>query len=208
MSQSEARQPSFDSDRQRLGGVYAKGLMGAAEKHQVVDRVLEQFDSLIDDALDKLPKFEQLLSSPRVSVESKLAVLDRTFADRMSPTFLNFLKVVAQHHRLDCLREMRSAFRSLYNEAHGRVAVEVRTADSVDRQLLEQITVELTAKLKREVDVSSTVQPDLLGGMVVRVGDTLFDGSLKNRLDALRADTRDRTTELVRDSLQRFIGSE
>ncbi len=208
MSQSDSKNSSFDSGRQHLGTVYAKGLLGAAEKHQVVEPVLAQFDSFVDDVLEKLPDLEQLISSPRVGLDVKLELLDRAFAKKTSPTFLNFLKVVAQHGRLDCLREIRAAFRGLYNETHGRVEVEIRTANPIDSQFLEQITLQLTTALGRQVEVDPQVDKELLGGLVVRVGDTLFDGSLQNGLDQMRSDALDRTSELVRDSIQRFIGSE
>ena len=75
----------------------------------MTDRVLAELDSLIDDVLDKLADFEQLLASPRIGLDEKNRILDEAFAGRMTPLLLNFLKVTARHGRLDCLRQIRAA---------------------------------------------------------------------------------------------------
>lgn len=90
MAQSSSGR-SFDSFRERLGAVYAKGLLGAAEGQRQTDRVLAELDSLVDDVLERLAQFELFLASPRVRLEDKLRVLDTAFASRMAPLLLNFL---------------------------------------------------------------------------------------------------------------------
>jgi F-type H+-transporting ATPase subunit delta len=196
---------SFDSSRQRLGAVYAKGLLRAAEGQRVTDRVLAELDSLVDDVLNRLEKFERFLASPRIRVEEKTRILDLVFATRMTPLFLKFLKVVARHGRLDCLREIRSAAQRLYTEMLGRVEVTVRTATPLGGPLRTQIEARLVAALGKPVDLRCEVKPELLGGIQVRVGDTVYDGSLDSRLDKMQADTVSRTAQLIRESLQRFL---
>lgn len=207
MAQSSPR-TSFDSSRERLGSVYAKGLLSAAEGQQVTDRVLAELDSLIDDVLDRLEKFELFLASPRVRLEDKLHALDLAFASRVTPLFLNFLKVVARHGRLDCLRQIRNSAKRQYSELLGRVAVTVKSATPLSVLLRRQIEERLVAVLGKQVDLQCIVDPVLLGGLQVRVGDTVFDGSLDSRLDRMRAETLSRTTQLIRDSLQRFLITE
>jgi F-type H+-transporting ATPase subunit delta len=196
---------TFDSPRERLGAVYAKGLLGAAEGQQVTDRVLAELDALIDDVLDRLERFEQFLASPRVRLEDKIRTLDAAFAHRVTPLFLNFLKVVARHGRLDCLRQIRDSAKRQYSALLGRVGVTVKSATPLSVALRGQIEQRLVAALGKQVDLRCLVDPALLGGLQVRVGDTVFDGSLDSRLDKMQADTRHRTTELIRDSLQRFL---
>lgn len=207
MAQSSSGR-SFDSIRERLGAVYAKGLLGAAEGRQQTDRVLAELDSLVDDVLERLAQFELFLASPRVRLEDKLRVLDAAFAPRMTPLLLNFLKVVARHGRLDCLRQIRHSARRQYSVLLGRVEVTVKSAAPVDVPLRRHIEQRLVAALDQPVDVQWQVDPALLGGLQVRVGDTVFDGSLDSRLDTLQAEMRRRTTELIRDSLQRFLTTE
>jgi F-type H+-transporting ATPase subunit delta len=199
---------SFDRSRERLGSIYAKGLLGAAEAQHLTDRVLAELDSLIDDVLSRLEKFEQFLASPRIRVEEKTRILDLVFASRMTPLFLNFLKVVARHGRLDCLRQIRTSAKRQYSELLGRVEVTVKTATPLTDQLRRRIEQRLVAVLGKQVDLRCTVNPELLGGLQVRVGDTVFDGSLDNRLDKMQAETLHRATQLIRDSLQRFLITE
>jgi F-type H+-transporting ATPase subunit delta len=194
----------FDTGRQHLGKVYAKGLLAAADKAGVTEAVLGELRSLVDDVLDKLPKFAAALESPRLSHEEKLSLLDRAFRGKMNPLLLNFLKVVSRHGRLDCLRAIEHEARQLYNEARGRLEVHVRTAEPVDQDLLASITQRLSEALKSELDVHSEVDPELLGGVVVRVGDTVYDGSVANRLERLRAVTLAKTQQEMRHALARF----
>ncbi len=208
MNESSSKRISFDTNRERLGKIYAKGLLGAAESQRQTKHVLEELDSLLDDVFEELPDLEQILASPRISVDEKNGMLEKAFGGRMTPLFLNFLKVTARHDRLDCLRHIRAATRKLYNDMTGRVEVTVETADAISQEVASQIEQRLTAALGRQVELCCSVNPDLLGGLVVRVGDTVYDGSLSRRLEKMRGDTLDQTARLIRDSLQRFTVSD
>ena len=107
----------------------------------------------------------------------------------MTPLFLNFLKVVARHGRLDCLRQIRNSAKRQYSELLGRVAVTVKSATPLSVSLRRQIEQRLVAVLGKQVDLQCIVDPVLLGGLQVRVGDTVFDGSLDSRLDRMHAET-------------------
>ena len=205
MIMAESSHSTFDSSRERLGAVYAKGLLGAAEGPGLIDRVVAELDSLVDDVLERMASFEAFLASPRVSLEEKNRILDVAFASHMTPLFLNFLKVVARHGRLDCLREIRAAAHEQYNAMQGRVEVVVQTATPLSGSVRTQIEQRLVAALGQQVVLQCSVHPELLGGLLVRVGDTVFDGSLDNRLDKMQFEMANRTTQIIRDSLQRFL---
>lgn len=194
----------FDSGRQYLGKVYAKALLGATEKTGKTDAVLAELDSLVHDVLAKLPKLSALLDSPRVPSEEKVKILDRAFAHQMSKELLNFLKVASKHGRLDCLAAINAAAKDLYNELRGRVEVQVRTAEPVGPEQLDKIANQLRLALKRDVELRVAVDPALLGGLVVRIGDTVYDGSVANRLRRLRDETLDKTAIQIRQALDRF----
>ena len=199
---------AYDSGHQHLGTVYGKALLGAAEKIGQTETVLAEFESLVGDVLDKLPQLEALLSAPRVSHEEKLALLDRTFGGKMSPVMLSFLKVVSSHGRLDTLRAILRASQQLYNKMRNRVEVLVETAAPLNNQLQSAINNRLTQVLGREVVLSTDVNPDLLGGLVVRIGDTVYDGSLAGRLNQMRTVTLEHTTQAIRQSADRFALSD
>ncbi len=204
MAKSRSTPGTFDPARQRLGTVYAKALLGATEKAGQTDRVLEELDSLVADVLDKLPDFEETLRTPRIGPEEKVQLLERVFASRVSPLFMNFLKVAAQHERLDALRAIQRAARKLYNEMRNRVEVLVETAAPLSNQLRGSIAARLGKLLGREVVLTTEINPDLLGGLVVRVGDTVYDGSLAGKLKAMEAVTLEQTTQRLRESLDQF----
>ena len=194
----------FDTGQQHLGGVYAKALLGAAQTAGIAEQVLEELDSLVADVLDRLPKLEATLATPSVPYEAKLRLLDRAFAGRMSLTLLNFLKVAARHRRLDCLRAVQRALHQLYNESTGRVDVYVRTAQPLTAALRAEVIARLEAQLGCRVNLRATVAEGLIGGMVVRVGDTLYDGSVAMQLKRLREDALEKTAQALQQSLERF----
>jgi F-type H+-transporting ATPase subunit delta len=204
MPASRSKKTAIDTARQRVGTVYAKALLGAAEKAGQTDGVLAELESLVTDVLEKLPDFDEALRTPRIAHEEKVRLLDRVFGGKMSPLLLNFLKVVSQHERLDCLRAIERAARTLYNQLRHRVEVLVESATPISNQLQYTIASRLKQVLGRDVVLSTDVNPDLLGGLVVRVGDTVYDGSLAGRLKQMQAVTLEKTTETIRESLERF----
>jgi F-type H+-transporting ATPase subunit delta len=204
MAENGQNRASFDSGRQHLGAVYAKALLGATEKLGQTEPVLEQLESLVADVLDRLPQFEAALSTPRIAVEEKVRILQKAFGGRMSPVLLNFLNVAAQHGRLDCLRAIARQARHYYNELRNRVEVRLQSAQPLSNPLRELIASRLQQLLGREVDLQSQVDPELLGGIVVRVGDTVYDGSLANKLNRMRGVALERTARTMRGSLDRF----
>ena len=204
MAKSRSTPGTFDPAKQRLGTVYAKALLGASEKAGQTDRVLEELDSLVADVLDKLPDFEEALRTPRIGPEEKIQLITRVFGSRVSPLLLNFLKVAAQHERLDTLRAIQRAARKIHNEMRNRIEVLVETAAPISNQLRSSITTRLSQMLRREVVLTAEINPDLLGGLLVRVGDTIYDGSLRGKLKAMEAVTLDHATQTIRQSLERF----
>jgi F-type H+-transporting ATPase subunit delta len=205
MADIDPKTSETDIDRQKLGAIYARALLGACEKAGISDRIVAELNSLVDDVFGRVAGIESLLATPRISVEEKYGMLDRVFGPRMSSELLTFLKVVCQHGRLDCLRQIRQAARLELNRMRGRVEVQVTTAEPIDDNLAERIVAVLQGKLGVTVDLVRRVDPSLLGGLVVRVGDTLYDGSIRNRLVRLRSETIERTFQQLRESADRFV---
>jgi len=198
---------TLDPARQQIGTVYAKALLGAAEKQGLTDDVLEELQSLVEDVVDKLPQFHEALRSPRLDAEQKIGLLDRAFSGKMLPVLLNFLKVVARHGRLDCLRAILAAAHKLHNEIRGRVEVHVRTATPVTSALRDQITRRLSTLLGKQVVLRTEVDAEMLGGITVRVGDTVLDGSVSARLAQMRQAAVEKTTARFRETLEKFATS-
>ncbi len=194
----------FDSDQQYLGSTYAKALLGVTEKRGTTDEVLEQFRSAVEDVFDKLPNFDAVLSSPRIPLEEKERLLDRAFAGKMNRDLLNFFKVVASHGRFNVLRAIEVEFVKQYNALRGRVEVSVETATPLNDALRQEILDRLKSTLQRDVQLRARVNPDIVGGLVIRIGDTVYDGSVLNQLHRFGEAAMSRTRNAFRESLDRF----
>jgi F-type H+-transporting ATPase subunit delta len=194
----------FDTGRQYLGGVYAKALLGATEKAGNTDAVLGELDSVVDDVLPGLRNLEETLSSPRVPLEAKTGMLDRAFAGKMSSQLLNLLKVLCRNGRFDCIHAIHRAAGEQYNALRGRVEVLARSAEPLEGDTIELVRNQLQASLGRDVDLKVSVDPDLIGGIVLKIGDTVYDGSVVNRLASLRESLLTKTGQQIRDQVDRF----
>ena len=196
---------TFDPGQEQIGTVYAKALVAAAEKAGQSDQVVEELEEVVTEVFDKLPQVAAALTSPRLKHEDKLLMLDKAFGGKVSTTTLTFLKVLSRHGRMGSIRATARSARKLLNESRNRVEVEVRTAAPLSNTLREAISTRLAAILGTEVVLNTKVDPELLGGLVVRVGDTLFDGSLSSKLLSMRTQAIERTAARFRDSLNKFV---
>lgn len=204
MPETSEKNAAFDSGQQHLAKVYAKALLGAVIKSGHAERILNELNGVIDDVLAKLPKLETVLTSPRIGVDVKLGMLNRAFGGKVSTELLRFLKVVCEHGRLDCLRAIRNAAWTQFNELAGRVDVQIRTAELMPADLQARVAGHLSAVLGKTVHLHPEVDAAVLGGMVVRVGDTVYDASVANRLNRLREEAFIKTAQAIKQSLNRF----
>jgi F-type H+-transporting ATPase subunit delta len=192
---------------EHIAEVYARALVGAAQEAGTLDAALDEFDAVVRDVLDAHPRFEQLMASAMLSAEEKSAAIDRVFGGRASELMINFLKVVARHGRLDCLRAIHRAAGRLRDELRNRVQVEVSTAAPLDAASRRRLLETLREKLGREPLVNQRVDPTLIGGAVIRLGDTVFDGSVANQLEILRQQMRSRSENEIQSRRNRFRDS-
>lgn len=201
---AEGRREQFDPGAVQVAGVYARALLGAAERAGQSEEVLEELDALVEDVLDPYPQFEAVLASGVIPAEEKLGILERTLKGRVSTLVMNFLKVTARHGRLDLLRAIRRAAHQLYDELRGRVPVEVATAAPLEDGLAGRIADRLREMTGGEPQLVRTVNPDLIGGVVLRIGDTVYDGSVAARLKQVRAQMIQRSVHEIQSRRDRF----
>ena len=202
MAQLEARQ--IDPGREHLGRVYAKALLAAAAEAGEESRVVEELQDFAWKVLESLPKLKAFLESPRVTIEEKHAVLERAIGSRASVTLLRFLKIVARRGRMDALREMAVAARELYNEEQGIVAVTVRTAFPLEDTTVSQLEASLEKALGHKVQLRVEVDRSLVGGLVLQIGDRVYDGSAIARLQRMHQQVREHTFQQIRSAVDRF----
>jgi F-type H+-transporting ATPase subunit delta len=184
----------LDAGSRRVARVYAVALLDAAAKRGQVAEVLDEFNSLFDDVFRADPEFEAFLASGAISRRAKAEVIHRVFDSKASEAFRNFLLVLNDHQRLDLLRGIREAVQELYDERAGLLRVVVTSAVPLAEDQRERLRQELRQKYNKEPVLTTAVDPALLGGVVIRVGDWLYDASVRARLETLRKQLIERRT--------------
>ena len=181
-----AAETNPDVSADQIGQVYAQSFIGALDNNpELVGQAVEEFDSFLTAYFDANPKFEEILSSRLISTEDKIDIINRTVTGG-SPMFLNFLKVVAKHERMDCLRAIYRQMYLQYEKMIQRLPITITTAVEISDQEAEKIGQSLIAQIGGNPIIQRKVDPSLIGGVVVRVGDTVYDGSVATQLKKLR----------------------
>lgn len=167
-------------------GVYAAALLKAAG--DVAVKVADELDALANMAHDAPETWEALID-PRISSEQRVSAIDRLYADAESLS-RNFLKVLVQRNRLEELPQIAAEYRRIVRERENELDVHVTTAIELSDDLRSRLEERLSASTGKQVRLHATVQPDIIGGLVVQYDDTLMDTSLRGRLDSLRVSLR------------------
>ena len=208
--QEARRETPFDADatRAKLADVYAVAAFGACDAQGVsTAEFLAEFDAFVENACDAFPKFEEILASPMVAVDEKYRIVDDVCRDATS-IFKNFLKTLAKRGRAELLRDVRRRCRQIEAERNGRVAVRVTTA----APLSEEAKANLAAKLRKlvggEPELFAVVDPKLIGGVIVRVGDKVYDASIATQLNNARQETINRSVHEIQSRRDSFRHSE
>ncbi len=184
----------FDDELRQVAGVYAEALLNAAEKTGQANEVLQELEALVGDLFRREPQLEAVLSSRAIGRDRKAHLLRDAFEGRATEVFSNFLYVLNEHDRLDALRAIAVAYRELYDQRAGRMRVQVRSAIPLDDGARQRLIHELRESFRREPILETRIDPDLLGGLVVKVGDWVYDASVRTRLDNLRKQLIERGT--------------
>jgi F-type H+-transporting ATPase subunit delta len=196
--------PTYDTGMWRTAVVYAEALIAAAEKAGVADAVVQEFDSFVDDVLEPLPKLEAVLTSNFVEEEVKVKMLEKALSGKASPVFLSFLKVLTRHGRLDMLRLVHLTTHEEYDRVKKRMRVMVSTAEPIDADAEQAIVQEIRNRLNLQPIVDKQVRPELIGGMVLRIGDKVYDGSIATQLARLREQMVTRSINEIQSRRDRF----
>ncbi len=164
---------------------YAEALFELAERHEGVDvygNGIETVAVLIDENDD----FRRFLDTPRIALEQKKEVVRRVFGEMLPTKLVNFVLITLDKRRQRLLRVIAREFKTLMDEHFNRVHVEVTLARKLDEDAIEEMQTRLTSALGKTAIPHVRVKPGILGGAIFRTGDTIYDGSLRRRLDGMR----------------------
>ena len=169
---------------EEIAAVYARSLFEVAKEKGKLDDVREQVGAFAD-ALNDSRELQVFFFSPYFSTTEKQDGLDRavTGADEI---VVNFLKLLIENHRMPVIFRLRRAFDELWLQENKLLPVSITSAVELDKGTVSSIGDKIAEQTGREVQLSTTVDPDVLGGLVVRVGNTVLDASVQHRLERLR----------------------
>ncbi|MCA8999817.1 MAG: ATP synthase F1 subunit delta [Planctomycetaceae bacterium] len=196
-----------DPSAKAVARVYAVSFLDAAQTTGE-SNPLEELTSFHDDVLNKNPRFEQMLTSVAMRPEEKVALIDRTIASQASPLLTNFLKVLATRGRLDILPLILDEAWLEFEKRGGKRRVQVKSAAPLSEEQLGQIKDRLQSVLSSEPILIPSVDEGLIGGLVIQVGDTVYDGSVRTRLKNLRHRLREGYLNEIQSGRDRFSYSE
>jgi F-type H+-transporting ATPase subunit delta len=169
---------------EEIATVYSRSLFEAAVEQDKVDPVREQLGQFAD-ALAQDRQLQVFFFSPYFSTQEKKDGLHRTVSGAEA-IFLNFLDLLVENHRMPALFRIRREYDALWREQNKLLPVQVTSAVELDEGTIRNIGDRIEQQTGRKVELSSSVEPDILGGIVVRVGNSVLDASIRNRLDTLR----------------------
>lgn len=166
----------------RVAKVYAQAIVEAADAAGCRREVLTELAALARDVLPTVPEAAAVFSSPKVSAEEKGRIIDRIAGGRMQATTTNALHVLARHGRLGMLAAVVAAAERLADERDGKRQATFTTAVPLDAAEQARIVAETEKALTAALVPSFVVDPAIIGGLVVRVGDTIYDQSVATGL--------------------------
>jgi F-type H+-transporting ATPase subunit delta len=206
MSETIAIETVFDDESLHVGQVYAKAILAAAESEGKVDMVVEQLKSLVVDVMAKQASLAAVFADPKRSVDDKINLIDRAFGNIADPSLLRSLKVIARRRRLPMLPSILQAVLKMRDQVQGRLQVIVTSAAPLDGNAQSDLQNRLQQLLQAQISLTTKVDPAILGGLVIRVGDTVFDGSVDNQLEQMRKTTKLKAEQSMREKLSLLIG--
>jgi F-type H+-transporting ATPase subunit delta len=178
----------FDIDVLTIARVYAAALLQTARKSDKVDLMQQHFDELFGTALSKAEptSIRNLMTSGAIPRGRREQVITDAFKGQVDDVFLDFLLVLNKHDRLDLIRPIGAEYRELRDKLYNRVRFQVRSAVKLNDEQREKIAKQAGDYFKMEPVLVEIVDPTLIGGLQIQVGDTLYDLSLKTQLEKIK----------------------
>lgn len=194
-----------DPSAKAVAQMYAQAFLNATS---ATSDALDEFTSFIDDVLEPNPEFSQLLTSEAFGRDDKLALLERVVANRATPLFANFLRVLGRHDRLNLLPLILGEAWREFERRNGKRRVTVRSATPLTEAQLDRVRSKLAATLAEEPILQPEVDESLIGGLVIQIGDTVHDGSVRTRLKNLGNRLKEKYVHEIQSGRNRFSHSE
>ena len=169
---------------EEIASVYARSLFEVAQEQNKLDAVRDQLGEFAD-ALDSNQEMQVFFFSPYFSTPEKVDGLDNVVTGA-EPILQNFLKLLIEKSRMPAVFRVRRTYDELWQLENKLLPVEITSAIELDKKTVKQIGDRIGEETGQKIELSERVDPDILGGLIVRVGNSIIDASIRARLDSLR----------------------
>lgn len=169
---------------EEIAEVYARALFEVAQERDKLDEVHEQLGEFAD-AIHENRDMAQFFFSPYFSPQEKKEGLHKTVKGG-DEVVINFLEALLERHRMPVIFRIRDRFNQMWEEENRLLPVEVTSAIELDKKTVNDIGKSIGEQVDRKIELSSKVDPEILGGVVLRVGNFILDASIRHRLEQLR----------------------
>jgi ATP synthase F1 delta subunit len=169
---------------EEIAQVYARSLFEVAKENDELDEIQEQLGQFAD-ALDESRELQLFFFSPYFSSQEKRDAIDKV-VDGGNEHFTNFLELIAERHRMPAVFRMRREFDSLWRKENKLLEVRITSAVELDDDLIKSIGSRIEEQTGQRIDLDANVDSDVIGGLVLRVGNMVMDASVRGRLERLR----------------------
>ena len=161
---------------------YAGALFEIVEARGTVDKVEAELET-VSTAVANVDDLRKVLNHPQISKEDKKALLEKIFKDEVSAEVLNLLKVIVDHGREPILPDLKNEFTAIADEARGIVEMTVTTASPLAEEDETKLADAFSSHLGKKLRIRTKVDPSVIGGVLVKIGNRLYDGTLAGKLD-------------------------
>ena len=169
---------------EEIAEVYSRALFDVAKEKDTLDEIHDELGQFVEE-LDENRDLQVFFFSPYFSSQEKKDGIGKMISGA-DENFVRFLELLAERHRMPAVFRIKRDFDALYAEERKLLPVTITSAIELDKSLVKEIRKKIEEQTDRKVDLTTKVDPNVLGGLVLRVGNIVMDGSIRARLERLR----------------------
>lgn len=168
---------------------YAQALFDISQDQNLTEKIQEDL-RLVTETLNDYPELRNLLAHPVISTQDKKDMFEKIFTDKISKYTKNIIMLLIDKKRDILIPEVAELFRKMYNDLHSRVVANVYTSIELGENVLSLLRKKLEKYLDKEVEIDTHVDKSILGGVLVKIGDRVIDGTLKTKFENMAKSLR------------------
>lgn len=166
---------------------YSSALFEVAIESNLLDQILDEFEFVVN-SFNEYPSYYEIVISPKVNLDEKKKMLEETFSTKISNELMSFIKLLIDKKRISYIKDIFVAFKERADGYRGLVVAKVESVISLEKSEIEDLEIKLNDLTGKTVTINNIINPEIMGGLIVKVGDKIIDGSVKTKLENLKHD--------------------